>query len=121
MKAINKSIFSVAPIILLYLVLNLLSLNYCYFWDNIQQISKEAHWYFITDFKSLLMPTQNSGSEIVATGYHPPLMGIMTAMLWKVFGYHLWVSHIFSLFWFFILSWNLQKITSQTPSTATAM
>ena len=96
-------------IVLIYIVLTIVCLNNCYFWDNIQQISKEAHWFYLTDFNSLLIPV-NSGAEIVATGYHPPLMGIMTATLWKVFGYHLWVSHVFALMWAFILIFNVWKI-----------
>lgn len=88
-------------------------LNHGYFWDNIQQISKEAHWFYLTDFSSLLMPAPNSGSEIVATGYHPPLMGIMTAALWKIFGYELWVSHVFIFLWFAILIYNLIKIINR--------
>lgn len=102
--------FFIIPISLVYIILTLVSVNHCYFWDNIQQISKEAHWFYLTDFKSLLMPAPNSGSEIVATGYHPPLMGIMTAALWKIFGYELWVSHVFVFFWFGVLIYNSWKV-----------
>jgi len=109
----HKQTVIVIFIVLAYIILNILSLNFCYFWDNIQQVSKEAHWYYLTNFKSLLMPAQDSGAEIVATGYHPPLMGIMTAALWKVFGYHLWVSHVFSLCWFFVLIYNLRAIVNR--------
>ncbi len=59
------------------------------------------------------MPAQNSGAEIVATGYHPPLMGIMTAALWKVFGYELWLSHIFIFVWALVLVFNVWKITTK--------
>jgi hypothetical protein len=96
--------------VLVYTLLMFICINHCYFWDNIQQISKEAHWFYITDFHRLLMPTQNSGSEIVATGYHPPLMGIMTAALWKVFGCKIWVSHVFIFIWALILITNVWKI-----------
>ena len=109
----NQPIVIITLIILVYTALNILSLNFYYFWDNIQQVSKEAHWYYLTNFKSLLMPAQNSGAEIVATGYHPPLMGIITAALWKVFGYHLWVSHVFSLCWFFVLIYNLRETANR--------
>lgn len=96
-------------VVLIYALLTVECVNHCYFWDSIQQISKEAHWFYSNDFKSLLMPT-NSGAEIVATGYHPPLMGIMTAVLWKVFGYKIWVSHVFIFFWALILIYNVWKI-----------
>lgn len=100
-------------LLIVYVLLTILSLNYCYFWDNIQQISKEAHWFYTTDFSCLLMPAQNSGAEIVATGYHPPLMGIMTAALWKLVDYKLWVSHVFVFFWFLILIYNAWKLISK--------
>src|ERR1035437_2270255 len=111
MKLPNKrDLFFLIPIVSIYFILTIISANSCYFWDNIQQISKEAHWYYLTDFKSLLMPAFNTGSEIVGTGYHPPLMGIMTAALWKVFGYELWVSHVFVFLWALILIYNVWKL-----------
>jgi len=97
-------------VVLIYTLLTAVCINNCFFWDNIQQISKEAHWFYLTDFHQLLMPVHNTGSGIVATGYHPPLMGIMTAALWKVFGYKLWVSHIFIFLWALILIFNVWKI-----------
>lgn len=97
-------------VVFVYAVLTVLSMNNCYFWDNIQQISKEAHWFYQTDFRSLLIPAQNFSSEIIATGYHPPLMGIMTAGLWKIFGYKLWVSHVFSFLWALVLIYNGWKL-----------
>lgn len=98
--------------VLAYGLLFVVSMQNGYFWDNIQQTSKEAHWFYLNHFQSLLMPAQNSGSEIVATGYHPPLMGIMTAILWNIFGYKLWVSHAFSLFWAIVLIFQLWKFLS---------
>ena len=105
----KSSITFLVLTVFLYVILLMLSVNNCYFWDNIQQISKEAHWYYLNDFKSLLIST-DSGADIVATGYHPPLMGIMTAALWKVFGYKLWVSHVFVFFWAIILIHNVWKL-----------
>ncbi|MDD4971534.1 MAG: hypothetical protein PHT07_19065 [Paludibacter sp.] len=100
-------------VVIVYAMLTAICINHCYFWDNIQQISKEAHWFYLTDFQQLLMPSQNSGSEIVATGYHPPLMGIMTAALWKVIGYKVWVSHVFIFCWSLILIFNVWKIVKR--------
>ncbi|HLP06134.1 MAG TPA: hypothetical protein VK152_11965 [Paludibacter sp.] len=112
MKLLSKSNIFTLIVILAYAGLTLVSLNHGYFWDNIQQTSKEAHWFYLTDFSSLLMP-QNPNAEIVATGYHPPLMGIMTALLWKIFGYKLWVSHVFVFIWSCILIYNLKKVISR--------
>ena len=110
MKLLNRNNIYLLLALSIYAILTVISMDFCYFWDNIQQISKEAHWFYFTDFNSLLMPAQNSGSEIVATGYHPPLMGIMTAALWKVFGYKLWVSHIFVFPWAILMIYNAYKI-----------
>jgi hypothetical protein len=110
MKSLNNSNVAISVALLGFAILNLICINNGYFWDNIQQISKEAHWFYQTNFSSLLMPSQNSGAEIIATGYHPPLMGIMTAALWKLFGYSIWVSHIFIYFWAVLLVVNLWKL-----------
>jgi 4-amino-4-deoxy-L-arabinose transferase-like glycosyltransferase len=98
---------------LIYVLLMGVCMNHCFFWDNIQQISKEAHWFYLTDFHQLLMPVHNTHSVIVATGYHPPLMGIMTAFLWKVLGYKLWVSHVFIFCWALILIVNVWKVVKR--------
>jgi len=105
----NRLLFLV-PVLLIYAVLGVLCLNNCYFWDTIQQISKEAHGYYQTGFSSLLPPATDSGSGVVATGYHPPLMGIVTAALWKIFGYRLWVSHAFAMLWAVVLVYNVWKL-----------
>lgn len=111
MKFNNRyNIISQYIIVFIYALLTALCMNNCYFWDTIQQISREAHWFYLTDFHQFLMPAQNSGSEIVATGYHPPLMGIMTAALWKLFGYKIWVSHAFIFLWALVLIFNVWKI-----------
>ena len=106
----NKSnVFILISIVLVYAFLTIITFNNCYFWDNIQQISNEAHWFYMNDFRSLLTPV-NSGTGIVATGYHPPLMGIMTAALWMIFGCKLWVSHVFILLWAIVLIFNVWKL-----------
>ncbi len=112
MKLVNKSNILYLIPIFLYLILSILSLNYCYFWDNIQQTSIEGHWFYLTNFKSLLIPAQSPIDGISATGYHPPLMGLMTALLWKLLGYKLWVSHFLVFVWAIILFWNLRKLLS---------
>jgi hypothetical protein len=109
MLTFNKTNLFIFLTFFVYAILTIYCLNNGYFWDNIQQTSKEAHWYFLTNFKTLLMPAFDSGAYIVATGYHPPLMGLMTAALWKIFGYKLWVSHVFVFFWSIVLMYNLLK------------
>lgn len=109
MKNFFRNYYPVLIFCLLYSIITFCVVSYCYFWDNIQLISKEAHFYYLTDFSSLLMP-QNNYLGLHATGVHFPLMGIVTACLWKIFGYNLAVSHIFMLPWAFILVYNLWKI-----------
>jgi hypothetical protein len=96
------------------------SLNHCYFWDNIQQTSKEANWYYNTDFSGLLLPSfsevsevsDDGKSDIAGTGYHPPLTGFITAVLWKIFGRSLYVSSIFIFVCSLILIFNTFKLFS---------
>lgn len=107
-KKINPFLFVVIAI---YAVLAVVTFNNCYFWDVIQQISKEGHWFYETNFSSLLIP-ENNDLDVSATGYHPPLMGIMTALLWKIFGQNLWVSHLFTVFWGGLLIYNSWKLIS---------
>jgi hypothetical protein len=103
----NKTYLFAALAVIVYIVIAFQSFNEVFFWDSIQQISKEAHWFYLTDFKSLLIPAKGSIEGITATGYHPPLMGIITAFLWKIFGYHLWVARIFVFSSALILFYNL--------------
>jgi 4-amino-4-deoxy-L-arabinose transferase-like glycosyltransferase len=104
-KICRKVIFSFKYVfIFLYALLTAGCLNNCYFWDTVQQISKEAHWFYQTNFRYLIIPSQNSLTDMVVTGYHPPLMGMLTAALWKIFGVHLWVSHLLALICFFVFA-----------------
>ncbi len=97
-------------LIITYTVLLFVSLDFYYFWDNIQQTSSEAHFFYYSNFT--LFPTNQINSEFGFTGYHPPLMGVMTALLWKIFGYNIWVSHAFIYLWALILIYNLHKLVS---------
>ncbi len=107
-KSINPFLFLTGSV---YLVLTILTLNNCYFWDVIQQISNEAHWFYETNFSSLIIP-DNNYLQVSATGYHPPLMGMMTAILWMIFGKTLWVSHLFTALWAVLLIYSSWKLIS---------
>ncbi len=105
----RQSFLFLGILVAAYVLLGIFTLNNCYFWDVIQQVSKEGYWFYKTDFSSLLIPADNEYG-IWATGYHPPLMGLMTAALWKIFGYELWVSHVFSMLWAALLIYNTWKL-----------
>ncbi len=106
-RKINIILLSVVAIV--YCALFVFSIDFCYFWDTIQQISKEGYWFYKTNFASLLIHPV-PGLNIEATGYHPPLMGMMTALLWKLFGYKLWVSHAFTFLWAILLIYTAWKL-----------
>ena len=65
MNAVRKVNFSfIGIIIFLYALLTAGCLNNCYFWDTVQQISKEAHWFYQTNFRYLFIPSQNSLTDM---------------------------------------------------------
>ncbi|MFV0392609.1 MAG: hypothetical protein ACK5KP_12145 [Paludibacteraceae bacterium] len=87
-------------------------MDFYYFWDCIELVSKQAHWYFLYDMNPLSMPVENSHFQMLSTVVHPPLVPYMTAVLWKIFGQHLWVSHLFSLLWAYVLIYNTWKLVA---------
>ena len=89
---------SVIFIYLLYLIIVIFNLNSCYFWDNIAITSKEAHLFF------------EGGVTNPFTQSKLPFIGAVTAALWSLFGYKLWVSHVLILIFSFFLVYNTQKI-----------
>ncbi len=105
-----KRISALFLVICIYTLLTMHCVNNGYFWDNIQLISKEAHRFFQFGFKTVIIPSSSEAYVISSTGYHPPLIGMITALLWKIFGYSLWVSHLFTFFCALILIFNLWKL-----------
>jgi hypothetical protein len=108
----KKNIIFLLTVAGIYLLLFIYSFQFCFFWDVIQQISKEAYWYYKTNFSESLLIHPLPGLEITPTGYHPPILTVITAILWKVFGYELWVSHAFTLCWAILLIYNSWKLFS---------
>lgn len=96
LKHININ-FTVA-IYVIYIVLVALNINGLYFWDNIAITSKEAHFFF------------EGSSNVPFYISKQPFIGVITAGLWLIFGYELWVSPIFILFVSFFLIYNTQKL-----------
>lgn len=102
------------PIIagLVFITLTIIGFDYCFFWDNIQLTSKDAHWYFLQNSFELIIPKTAPEGGVSGTG-HPPLMGLMSSFLWKIFGYKLAVIHVFILGWSILLIYNLNKLTQR--------
>lgn len=108
------------------LFLTAVCLNNCYFWDNIRQTSVEAHWFLEKGTAGLFSPDSQGDSTLARTGYHPPLIGITTALLWKVFGYNLAVSHVFIGLWaagllFFVYRIACKLLQPEVAGMATAV
>lgn len=80
----------------IYIVLFLVSREFCYFWDVTQQIGVEAHYYYLSGFQNWIIPHGNEFG-IESTGYHAPMLSMFTALCWIVFGYSIEVSHVIVL------------------------
>lgn len=84
--ALNKH-FAAITFFTISLIFTLLSSNHFFFWDSISQISIPANWYYENGFKLIFLP------DDISTG-HPPLAGMYFALMWRLFGRSLFVSHI---------------------------
>ena len=71
---------------LLAIVLTFLVKENCFFWDTVQFGSIHPHFYLENNFSSFFLP------ESMDSG-HPPTFGIYIALVWKIFGKTLAVSH----------------------------
>jgi hypothetical protein len=69
------------------LFFTLLNADKFFFWDSISQISVPANWYYDNNFRYFFVPDE------YATG-HPTFVGMYIALLWKLFGKSLLVSHL---------------------------
>jgi hypothetical protein len=75
------------PFYLIFLILLSATVSYPFFWDTIQLASKQAHFFYETGFHSIILPNEiDSG--------HIPSLGIYLALLWKIMGKSLIVSHL---------------------------
>jgi hypothetical protein len=83
-----------------YLILFLFSFNNGFFWDTTHLSAAQAWWYYDHDFKYFFLPSEiDSG--------HPTLFPLLLALVWKVFGPGLLISHLLMLPFIGILIVNL--------------
>ncbi len=97
------------PVIISYLivaVLFTLTINNGFFWDTIQLGSKHASYYYSTDFASILLP------DSIDSG-HIPAFGAYLALLWKIFGRELIVSHLAMLPFVFGIIWQVNRLVKK--------
>lgn len=82
----NKNGLVIALFFLFYVILTFFTSHNPFFWDTIQLGSQHAHWFYTTNFTSLAFPNEiDSGNT--------PAFGFYLAILWKLFGKSLPVSH----------------------------
>lgn len=81
--------FQLLPYYLIYTLLVIFVLDNSFFWDKDILISKQAYWFFENSFNINLPLTHDNGFF--------PALSILLALLWKIFGIHLWVGHLLML------------------------
>ncbi len=91
-------IFSIIAVAATFLVR-----NNPFFWDTVQLASKHGHFFYDTNFSSLILP------ENIDSG-HLPAFGMYIAACWKVFGKTLAVSHFAMLPFLLGIGFYLLKI-----------
>ena len=75
-----------------------------FFWDTMQLASQHAHFFYENDnFSTFLLPdNMDSG--------HPPTFGFYLALMWKLFGKTLTVSHLAMLPFLLGIVWQAWKL-----------
>lgn len=102
LKLISQHAFWIAGII--YLFVLLLAADIPVFWDMYGQV-KTAAFFLQSDFADML-PDGGAYSD----NGHMPLYPLYLALLFKIFGYKLWVAHLSVLPFLIGILWNLQKL-----------
>lgn len=95
------------PILVSYFVMTvlfILTINNGFFWDTVQLGSKHANHYYTLNFSTLLLP------ESIDSG-HIPAFGMYLAIIWKIFGRSLIISHLAMIPFVFGVLWQLQILT----------
>lgn len=81
------------------------------FWDTVQFTSKHGTWFYDNGIFSMLPMQLDSG--------HPPVFGMYQAVMWKIFGQSLRVSHLSMLPFIYVMIWYATKLgelyTKATP------
>ena len=77
--------------------------NNSFFWDTVQLGSIHGQFYLDNNFSSFLLP------ENIDSG-HPPTFGIYIALIWKIFGKSLAVSHLAMVPFLFGVIFYLEKL-----------
>lgn len=89
----------------LLVILTWLCREHIFFGDMVQFGSRHPHFFYETNFSSFWLPNQlDSG--------HPPVFGIYIALMWKLFGKSLAVSHFAMLPFLLIIAYEIPRLVS---------
>jgi hypothetical protein len=77
-----------------------------FFWDTVQLGSEHANYFFMTNFAHILLP------DSIDSG-HIPTFGMYLALVWKIFGRSLTISHLAMLPFVCGIMWQLQKLIAK--------
>lgn len=94
--------------ILLYVIVNMLSVNLPFFWDTIL-ISRIATFFLDSEFSTLNLPLEMDAG-------HPPFFALYIAYAWKLFGKTLIASHLAMLPVLIGMAWQLFRFARQFVS-----
>jgi hypothetical protein len=86
---LKKESLKLLPFYLFFIIITIAVSKNSFFWDKDIIISKQAYWFYENGF-SLHMPNS------IDTGY-TPLLGMVLAVLWKIFGINLQAGHYLML------------------------
>ena len=86
---LKKESLKLIPFYIFLIILTIAVSNNSFFWDKDIIISKKAYWFYENNF-SLQLPNS------IDTGY-TPVLSLLLAFLWKVFGIRLQVGHYLML------------------------
>lgn len=83
----DNKLYRVIFFIFLSLIIFAFSYNNGMFWDNVLFTSKMGNYLFDNSVFNFILPDELDPG-------HPPTLGFLLAIFWKIFGHKLWVSHL---------------------------
>lgn len=99
---ISNAIYFILANILIFLLVFLNREN-GFFWDTIQLASEHGSYYYDNNFSKLLLPVElDSG--------HIPAFGMYIALIWKIFGKSVEISHLAMLPFALGIVWQLNNL-----------
>ncbi len=103
-KILNRPYLICLPFFIFFIALTWSVRGNFFFWDTMQLASQHAHFFYDNNnFSTFLLPdSMDSG--------HPPTFGFYLALVWKIFGKSLIVSHLAMLPFLMGIVWQAWKL-----------